>query len=99
MLFVTVSKALDDLHNRVGVLPWYFNRTAEYKSYKFLVPGLTFHMFFGMMIPKPQRRICSARQGFLYMTEDGDAARLKMMAVMAKRAERKGKLAKEPRPV
>ena len=77
---------------------WFFNRTPEYGSYKFIVTGLTFQMFVGMMIPKPIRRICSARRGFRYMSEDRDA-QLKTMAVMAKRAERKGNLAKEPQPV
>jgi hypothetical protein len=33
------------------------------------------------------------------MSEDRDADLLKTMAVMAKRAERKGNLAKEPQPV
>jgi hypothetical protein len=99
VLLVTLSKALDDMHNRVSVMPWFFNRTPEYRSYKFIVTGLTFQMFFGMQIPKPTRRICSARHGFLYMSEDRDADLLKTMAVMAKRAEGKGKLAKEPQPV
>jgi hypothetical protein len=67
--------------------------------YKFIVTGFTFHMFFGMMIPKPTRRICSARHGFLYMSEDRDSELLKTMAVMANRAEKKGKLRKEPQAV
>lgn len=99
VLLVTLSKALDDLYNRVAVMPWFFNRMPEYRSYKFIVTGLTFQMLFGMMIPKPLRRICSARRGFLYMSEDRDADMLKTMAIMAKRAESKGKLAKEPQPV
>ena len=58
--------------------------------------GFTFHMFFGMMIPKPIRRICSARYGFLYMSEDRDADLLKTMAVLATQTEKKGKLRKVP---
>ena len=99
VLFITLSKGLDDLHNRVAVLPWFFDRKPQYGSYKFIVPGLTFHMFFGMQIPAPQRRICSAREGFLYMTEEGDAAKLETMARMAQRSERKGTLGKKSRPV
>ena len=57
--------------------------------------GFTFHMFFGMMIPKPIRRICSARHGFLYMSENRDSDLLKTMAVMANRAEKRGKLRTE----
>ena len=80
-------------------MPWLFERKPEYRSYKFMVTGFTFHMFFGMMIPTPIRRICSARHGFLYMSEDRDSDLLKTMAVMATRAERKGKLRKEPQAV
>ena len=95
-LFITVSKALDGMHNRLAAFPWFFNRTREYKSYKCMVPGLTYQMFFGQLIPPGQRRICSARQGFIYMTEGGDAQKLKTMAVMSKRATRRGKLRQEP---
>jgi hypothetical protein len=56
-------------------------------------------MFFGMMIPKPIRRICSGRHGFLYTSEDRDSDLLKTMAVMATHAEKKGKLRKEPQAV
>ena len=97
VLLVTLSGVLDDLYNRVAVMPWFFNRKPEYRAYKFVVTGFTFQMLFGMMIPKPIRRICSARRGFLYMSADGDM--LKAMAIMAKRAEGKGKLAKERQPV
>ena len=97
VLLVTLSNALDDLYNRVAVMPWFFNRTPEYRHYKFLATGLTFQMLFGRMIPKPLRRICSARRGFLFMSEVVDAAMLKTMATMTKRAQNKGKLAKEPR--
>jgi len=41
----------------------------------------------------------SARHGFLYMSEDRDSDLLKTMAVMANRAEKKGKLRKEPQAV
>jgi hypothetical protein len=96
---VTLSAVLDELHNRVSAMPWLFERKPEYRSYKFMVTGFTFHMFFGMMIPKPIRRICSARHGFLYMSQDRDSDLLKTMGVMATRAERKGKLRKEPQAV
>lgn len=99
VLLVTLSRALDNLHNRVSVMPWFFNRTPEYRSYKFIVTGLTFQLFVGKRIPEPIRHLCTARQGFLYMSEGRDADLLKTMAVMAKRVERKGKLAKAPRPV
>ena len=56
-------------------------------------------MFFGTMIPRPISRICSARHGFLYMSEDRDSHLLKTMAVMASRAEKKGKLRKAPQAV
>jgi hypothetical protein len=52
-----------------------------------------------MMIPRTIRRLCSARRGFLYLSEDRDADLLKTMATMAKRAEGKGKLVKRPRPI
>lgn len=55
-------------------------------------------MFVGMMIDKPIRRICSARRGFLYMSEQRDADLLKTMAIMANRVEKRGKLA-EPQLV
>lgn len=99
VLLVTLSKALDDMHNRVSAMPWFFNRTPEYRSYKLIVTGLTFQLFVGMMIPKRIRRICSARQGFLYMSEEHDADLVRTMAVMANSAEGKGKLAKKPQPV
>jgi hypothetical protein len=57
---VTLSAVLDELHNRVSATPWLFERKTEYRSYKFMVTGFTFHMFFGMMIATPIRRICSA---------------------------------------
>ena len=50
-------------------------------------------------IPKPIRRICSARHGFLYTSDDRDSDLLKTMAVMANRAEKKGKLRKESQAV
>lgn len=89
---MTLSALLDDLHNRVSAMPWLFERKPEYRSYKFIVTGFTFHMFFGMMIPKPIRHICSGRHGFLYMSGDRDSDLLRTMAVMATRAEKKGKL-------
>jgi hypothetical protein len=94
VLLVTLSTALDDLHNRVCAMPWFFDRKPEYRSYKFIVAGLHFQMFFGMMIPKGIRRICTARRRFLYMSEDRDSDLLKTMARMAKRVESKGKLKK-----
>jgi hypothetical protein len=30
------------MHNRVSVMPWFFNRAPEYRSYKFIVTGFTF---------------------------------------------------------
>jgi hypothetical protein len=94
---VTLSTALDDLHNRVSAMPWLFERKPEYRSYKFIVTGFTFHMFFGMMIPKPIRLICSARHGFLYTREDRDSDLLKTMAVMANRAEKRASSARNRR--
>jgi hypothetical protein len=96
VLLVTLSSALDDLLNRVLAMPWRFNRTAECRTYKFVVTGLNFLLFVGMQIPEPTRRICSARRGFLFMSEERDADLLKtmaIMAIMAKWAEGKGKLA------
>ena len=43
-LLVTVTKTLDELHNQVVVMP-YLYRKADYRHYKFVVPGLTFDMF------------------------------------------------------
>jgi len=40
----------------------------------------------------------SARRGFLYMSEQRDLDLLKTMAIMANRAEKRGRLA-EPQPV
>jgi hypothetical protein len=94
---VTLSTALDDIHNRVSAMPWLFERKPEYRSYKFIVTGFTFHMFFGMMIPKPIRLICSARHGFLYTREDRDSDLLKTMAVMANRAEKRASSARNRR--
>lgn len=94
---VTLSAVLDELHNRVSAMPWLFERKPEYRSYKFMVTRFTFHMFFGMMIPKPIRRICSARHGFLYMSQDRDSDLLKTMGVMATRAERKASSARNRR--
>ena len=37
------------------------DRGWRHYSYKFIVTGFTFHMFFGMMIPKPSRLICRRR--------------------------------------
>jgi hypothetical protein len=59
---VTLSKALDDMHNRVSVMPWFSNATSEHRSYKFIVTGLPFQMFIGMMIPKPL--VLSAGRGW-----------------------------------
>jgi hypothetical protein len=64
---------VDNLHNRVAAMPWLFDRKPEYRSYKFIATGLTFQLFVGMMTPKPIRRSCSARRGFLYMSEERDA--------------------------
>jgi hypothetical protein len=99
VLLVTLSTALDDLHNRVAVMPWLFNRTPEYRSYKFIVTGFAFQMFFGMSIPQGIRRICTARYGFLYMSEDRDKDLLRTMAKMSQSVEAKGKLAKQPQTV
>lgn len=95
---VTLSTALDNMHNRVSAMPWLFERKPQYRSYKFIATGFTFHMFVGMMIDKPIRRICSARHGFLYMSEQRDDDLLTTMAIVAKRAEKKGRLA-ERQPV
>jgi hypothetical protein len=93
VLLVTLSKIRSDPHNRVAIMPWFFDRTPGYRSYKFIVTGLVFQLIVGMMIPKPIRRICSARRGFLYMSEDRDADLLNTMAMMAKSVETRGKLA------
>jgi hypothetical protein len=94
VMLVTLSAALDDLHNRVSVMPWLFDRTREYRTYKFVVTGVTFLLFVGMMTPKSIRRMCTVRRGFLYMSEERDADLLRTMAVMVNRSERRGKLAK-----
>ena len=74
---VTLSAVLDELHNRVSAMPWLFERKPESRSYKFMVTGFTLNMFFAMMIPKPIRRICSARHGFVCMSQDRDSDLLK----------------------
>ena len=94
-LLVTLSKTLDELHNQAVVIP-YLYRKAEYRHYKFVVPGLTFDMFLGKVIPRSYQNACSTRRGWLYMSTGGDVGKLKLMETMAKRAERKGKLAATP---
>ncbi len=49
--------------------------------------------------PSGAPSICSARHGILYMSEDRDSDLLRTMAVMATRAEKKGKVRKEPQSV
>jgi hypothetical protein len=56
-------------------------------------------MFFGAMIRKSFMRICAARHGFLYMSEDRDSDLLKTIAVMATRAEKRDKLRRNRRAV
>ena len=94
-LLVTLSKTLDELHNQVVVMP-YLYRKAEYRHYKFVVPGLAFDMFLGKVIPRSYQNACSTQQGWLYMSTRGDVGKLQLMETMAKRAERKGKLAAKP---
>ena len=96
VLLVFLRKDLDWVYNQVVTIPFLSNREPDYRRYKFAVPGLTFDMLFGMMIPKPLRRICSARSGILYMSESIDADTLEMTATMVNRAESKGKLAGSP---
>jgi len=48
-------------------------------------------------LAKPIRRICSARHGFLYMSQDRDSDLLKTMGVMATRAERRASSARNRR--
>ena len=94
VLLVFLRKDLDWLYNQVVTMPFLSNREPEYRRYKFVVPGLTFDMLFGMRIPKTLRRTCSARSGFLYMSESTDADMLEMTALMVNRAESKGKFAR-----
>ena len=89
---VTVTKTLGELHYQVGVMP-YLYRKAEYRHYKFVVPGLTFDMFLGRVVPRSYRNACTTRRGWLYMSAGGDAGKLELMETMARRAERRGKLA------
>ena len=93
MLLVFLRKDLDWLYNQVVTMPFLSNREPEYQRYKFIVPGLTFDMLFGIRIPKTLRGTCSARSGFLYMSEAIDADTLEMTAFMVNRAESKGKFA------
>ena len=96
VLLVFLRKDLDRLYNGIVAMPYLFNRDPKYRRYKFIVPGLTFDMLFGMRIPKTLRGSCSARLGFLYMSESTDANTLEMTALMANRAVSKGKLAWSP---
>lgn len=50
-MLVTVTKTLDELHNKVVAMPYLYCKAA-YWHYKFVVPGLTFDMFLGKVIPE-----------------------------------------------
>ena len=97
VLLVTISTDLDELRNKVVMMPQFFRKEEFHHHYQFAMLGLRFDLLCGGRIPEPVQRVCTTRSGYLYMNKGGDEGLLKTMRIMVNRAEGKGKLAASAR--
>lgn len=99
VLVVVVSSGMEAMRNMVIVFPFFKNRHAGFRQYRFTVPGITYQLFVGKGLPKDMRGLCSVRSRgrFVFMVPDVDATNMGDMAAVVNKTRTVGSLAR-PNP-
>ena len=93
MLVYSGMKLEDDTNGTIA-LPWLLDKTTGYRRYRFVIPGVTFLLFVGGMIPQDFRQICTVRRGTIYMSASLDEDWERMITAGARNVQLKGELSR-----
>jgi hypothetical protein len=87
---------MEEMKNKSFTPPWLFKREGGHHQFKMIVPGITYQLFVGKVMPTALRGMCTARspKGLIYMSPKTDDVNLQGTLDMLKNSRRVGKLAK-----
>ncbi|HEY3130574.1 MAG TPA: hypothetical protein VGL91_14030 [Acidobacteriota bacterium] len=94
VLIVTVSSSTEAGRNQFLTFPFLKDHKAEFRQYKFVIPGVTFQMFTGKGMRDSLRGLCTVRspKHRIYTSPTMDEMNLSDMAKMAANARALGDL-------
>jgi hypothetical protein len=67
VLVVTVSGSAQVLNNEFVMFPFLKHHEATHRSYKFVIPGMTFQLVLGRALPDHYRAVCAVRSPQRYV--------------------------------
>lgn len=96
VVLVSVSHSMEEMKNKSFTPPWLFKREGGHHQFKMIVPGVTYQLFLGKVMPTALREMCTARSrnGLIFMSPKTDDVNLQGALDMLKNSRRVGKLAK-----
>ena len=91
-----VSPSTDEMNNKFVTFPWLWKRDGGFHRFKFVVPGITYLLCVGKMVPAEFRDSCASKSanGAIFMTPATDEANLQSNLGMLRTSQRVGKLAR-----
>lgn len=101
VLLVSVSHSMEEMKNKSFTPPWLFKREGGAHQFKMVIPGITYQLFLGKVIPSALRTMCTAKstKGLIYMSARTDEINLQGTLEMLKNSRRVGKLATSDRAI
>lgn len=92
---------MEEIKNKSFTPPWLFKREGGHHQFKMVIPGITYQLFLGKVMPSALRAMCTARSpnGLIYMSARTDEINLEGTLKMLKNSRRVGKLAKSDRAI
>jgi hypothetical protein len=94
VLVVTVSGSPQVLHNEFVMFPFLKHHEVQYRSYKFMIPGMTFTLLTGKALPEYMRVGCAVRspQRYVFTGSKMDELNLNDAGALISQARRVGKV-------
>jgi hypothetical protein len=101
VILVSVSHSMEQMKNKSFTPPWLFKHEGGYHQFKMIVPGITYQLFLGKVMPTALPEMCTARspKGLIYMSPKTDDVNLQGTLDMLKNSRRVGKLATSDRAI
>lgn len=90
VILVSVSHSMEEMKNKSFTPPWLFKREGGHYQFKMIVPGITYQLFLGKVMPTALRSMCTARspKGLIYMSPKTDDVNLQGTLDMVKNSRR-----------
>lgn len=100
VLIVSVTMGMERLRNMLLVFPFFKNREAGFRQYRFTIPGITFQLFVGKQMPYELRRLSIQEpERHVLMTPDVDDLNMSDGAKLIAKTRKVGALARPDPPV